>query len=276
MPMPAPPSRQPDRRRQRTGDNRIEGATVPVTSRPTSLRRHLGRVRQQYRWPLTRRPSRGAPHAAPLTRRPRTAPSRRRPARAASPSVPTGTKIHLPVTFLVVCADYVTRPWIAPGPHPASPTRLARHPAARHTRPQRPHLPLRSQVAQAGASGGGLGFRDGEDLSGLALPGSPSSARQPSRPSGSGQAAKIVRPDPPSAGLLIRPSGRRRRDGASPSLPRVRSRAQAPPLPPHQPHTWGTSSHWSSCSDNPCNCSSERDLHQRVVPSAPLRLSPYG
>jgi hypothetical protein len=139
------------------------------------------------------------------------------PTRAASPSVPTGTKIHLPVTLSAWGQGVVATLLLSGG------------------------FNSRSLRASAGASGSGMG----EDLLGLAPPRRRRPARQPIRPSGSGPAAedrcRLTRPWP------ARLSGwRDDGDGMGPRLgTRVRSRTR--PSPRHPTSTtsltgWDTAS----------------------------------
>ena len=152
----------------------------------------------------------------------------------------------------------------------------------------------------AGALGSGMG----EDLPGLApLPGPPSSgpsAEQTVRFGSSGGRSSPL--DPPSAGPLFRLAGRRRRDGASPrppcaqprparrpwrtihptrlfdpTLPRSRTRhvkflgagGVTLPLSPIGLTRSGSGSHWSTCSDNPCKCSSGSRPRRCAAPPVP-------
>jgi hypothetical protein len=117
---------------------------------------HLTRGRPQP--PLQ---SRWVPSTSSAPARRPSGPQSAPPARPASPSVPTGIKIHLPVTLSVVFADYATRPWITPGTPPRRPHSPHTTPSGASPRLQRPHLPLTSHEAQSGASGEGLAFRDG-------------------------------------------------------------------------------------------------------------------
>jgi hypothetical protein len=111
---PHPPLRSHGKHRRRPH------VGAPHAGGPACRRPHAGAPMPAD--PMPRTPCRG-PHAAdPTPRTPMSADphvgSPVSPARPASPSVPTGIKIHLPVTLSVVFADYVTRPWITPGAPP--------------------------------------------------------------------------------------------------------------------------------------------------------------